>query len=90
MNVSILVRPVAKAALLCLPQCLRLLQLPGCVFEQTKPQWVGRDTSVAENQMYHMIRALHMAGRCVECGECERVCPVDIPLMLLNEKLSKT
>lgn len=60
-----------------------------CVFEQTKPQWVGRDTSVAENQMYHMIRALHMAGRCVECGECERVCPVDIPLMLLNEKIIK-
>jgi len=30
-----------------------------------------------------------MAGRCVECGECERVCPVNIPLMLVNRKLIK-
>jgi len=30
-----------------------------------------------------------MAGRCIECGECERVCPVNIPLMLLNQKLIK-
>ncbi|NPV26877.1 MAG: 4Fe-4S ferredoxin [Firmicutes bacterium] len=60
-----------------------------CIFEQTRPQWVGRETSLAENQMYHLIRALHVAGRCVECGECERVCPVGIPLMLLNEKIIK-
>ncbi len=30
-----------------------------------------------------------MAGRCIECGECERVCPVNIPLMLINQKLIK-
>lgn len=39
--------------------------------------------------MYHLVRALHMAGRCIECGECQRVCPVDIPLMLINSKLAK-
>ena len=27
-------------------------------------------------------RALHLAGRCVGCGECERFCPVGIPLSL--------
>jgi len=26
-------------------------------------------------------------GRCVDCGECERVCPVDIPLSLINVKM---
>jgi ferredoxin len=30
---------------------------------------------------------MHLAGRCVDCGECERVCPVNIPLRLLNTKL---
>lgn len=58
-----------------------------CIFDDTKPQWVGRETNVTDNLMYHLVKALHMAGRCVECGECERVCPVDIPLMLINEKL---
>lgn len=60
-----------------------------CIFEETRPQWVGRETNQADNMMYHVIRAMHVAGRCVECGECERACPVGIPLMLLNRKLIK-
>lgn len=60
-----------------------------CIFDETRPQWVGRETSTSDNMMYHLVRASHMAGRCVECGECERVCPVNIPLMLINRKLIK-
>jgi len=60
-----------------------------CIFEETRPQWVGRETNLADNMMYHVIRTMHVAGRCVECGECERACPVGIPLMLLNRKLIK-
>ncbi len=60
-----------------------------CIFDETKPQWVGRSTDTVNNMMYHIVRATHVAGRCVECGECERVCPVGIPLMLLNRKLVK-
>lgn len=60
-----------------------------CIFDETTPQWVGRETEGVDNLMYHFIRAFHVAGRCVECGECERVCPVGIPLMLLNRKLIK-
>lgn len=60
-----------------------------CIFDETRPQWVGRETSISDNMMYHLVRASHMAGRCIECGECERVCPVNIPLMLINRKLIK-
>lgn len=60
-----------------------------CIFDEMKPQWVGRENSTTDNMMYHLVKASHMAGRCVECGECERACPVDIPLMLLNQKLIK-
>ncbi|NLV16348.1 MAG: 4Fe-4S binding protein [Syntrophomonadaceae bacterium] len=60
-----------------------------CIFDESKPQWVGRSTDTVNNMLYHIIRATHVAGRCVECGECERVCPVGIPLMLLNRKLVK-
>ena len=36
-----------------------------------------------EVPIFHMLRAVHMAGRCIDCGLCEEACPVDIPLRLL-------
>ncbi len=42
-----------------------------------------------EENMYHIIRAFHVAGRCTDCGECSRVCPQNIPLHLLNRKFIK-
>ena len=39
-----------------------------------------------EENMFHIIRAFHVAGRCTDCGECSRVCPQGIPLHLLNRK----
>ena len=42
-----------------------------------------------EENMYHIIRAFHVAGRCTDCGECSRVCPERIPLHLINRKFIK-
>ena len=52
-------------------------------------RWVERSAVRSENITYHMTRAMHLAGRCVDCGECERVCPVNIPLRLLNNKMER-
>ena len=42
-----------------------------------------------EEQLFHIVRAFHVAGRCTDCGECSRVCPQNIPLHLLNRKFIK-
>ena len=42
-----------------------------------------------EENMFHIVRAYHVAGRCTDCGECSRVCPQNIPLHLLNRKFIK-
>lgn len=47
------------------------------------------NTDSFEENMYHIIRAFHVAGRCTDCGECSRVCPQNIPLHLLNRKFIK-
>jgi formate dehydrogenase (coenzyme F420) beta subunit len=60
-----------------------------CVLERLAPQWIRRSNDVSENTAYHISRAFHLAGRCIQCGECQRVCPMDIPLMELNRKFSK-
>ena len=43
----------------------------------------------AGNMAWHIVRAMHLAGRCAGCAECERACPMDIPLNLLNRKMAK-
>lgn len=60
-----------------------------CFAESLDPEWVGIRIAPAESQMWNTIRAFHLAGRCISCNECERVCPVSLPLSLLNRKLEQ-
>lgn len=60
-----------------------------CFVEQLDPLWVGIRIAPSENRIWNTIRAFHLSARCIACGECERVCPVNIPLMLINRKLEK-
>ena len=60
---------------------------PTCFVDASRPQWVGRTVDESDNLMFHLMRAMHMTGRCVECGACARACPVDIDLMLINRKV---
>ena len=60
-----------------------------CIADENQPQWIERSSTVVNNRMWNTIRAFHMVGRCTGCGECDRACPVGIPLNLLNLKMAR-
>jgi ferredoxin len=60
-----------------------------CVLDRINPTWMRRSVDISENTAFHIARAYHLAGRCIQCGECQRVCPAKIPLMELNRKFYK-
>ena len=60
-----------------------------CVAEQVDPHWTSIALELPEKHFFHVMRAFHLAGRCVACDACEAVCPMDIPLSQLNRKLAK-
>ena len=61
-----------------------------CVFDNPASGIAAKaNDDTFEEQLFHIIRAFHVAGRCTDCGECSRVCPQNIPLHLLNRKFIK-
>jgi ferredoxin len=59
-----------------------------CLCDRNRPQGVETSPRPAGNMAWHIVRAMHLAGRCAGCAECERACPMDIPLNLLNRKMA--
>jgi ferredoxin len=59
-----------------------------CTVEVNQPQWIPVKSTPGGNLDWHVLRAMHLAGRCISCGECGRACPVGIPCHLLTMYLS--
>jgi ferredoxin len=50
-------------------------------------EWVRGGHLPPKFATFHLIKAYHMADRCIECRECEAACPVSIPLAELYGRL---
>ena len=60
-----------------------------CLCDRNRPQGVEGSPRPAGNTAWHIVRAMHLAGRCAGCAECESACPMEIPLNLLNRKMAQ-
>lgn len=61
-----------------------------CLMECNQPQWIPTSSHHLGNLEWHIVRAMHLAGRCVGCGECGRACPLDIPIHLLSCRMNQS
>ena len=60
-----------------------------CFVDQNQPRWFGKTTELSDTTIFHLVRAFHVAGRCVNCGACARACPMGVDLMSLTKKIEK-
>ena len=60
-----------------------------CFMDATRPRWADKSPTEDGALMYHLTRFYHLAGRCIDCGECSGACPVNIPLYLFHKKVAK-
>lgn len=61
-----------------------------CFAESLLPRFVSHQVTMEDSRVFHLNRAMHLAGRCVSCGECERACPLQVPMFQLHRKMEKS
>jgi formate dehydrogenase subunit beta len=59
-----------------------------CVLERDVPETVTKGV-IPPPLTFGMIRVLHVACYCINCGQCEDVCSADIPLSRLTHNLNR-
>jgi ferredoxin len=60
-----------------------------CIVDKNRPVRINTSATLQGNFAWHITRAFHLAGRCVDCEQCGRACPVGIDLGLLNQSLTR-
>lgn len=60
-----------------------------CTTDCNQPQWIKTSANTSGNFEYHTMRAMHLGGRCINCGECGRICPAGIPVHLLTAQMNQ-
>jgi formate dehydrogenase subunit beta len=60
-------------------QCIENCPICYCVECSTKKSYLVKPGEVPPNFMFHLIRFAHIADSCINCGQCQELCAMDIP-----------
>ena len=61
-----------------------------CYADKNQPQWFPTAADGSGSFSWHVMRAFHLAGRCIGCGACQSACPVGIPLNILSAAMARS
>ena len=59
-----------------------------CFVERGIPNLLPAEIDKGTKMTFHLGKAMHLAGRCVECGACEAVCASGVKLRYLIQELT--
>ncbi len=57
-----------------------------CIVESNQPQWIPVAPHDEGNLEWHLVRAMHLAGRCLNCGFCAKACPTKVQAITMEEE----
>ena len=59
-----------------------------CFIERDMPDWQPAELDAGTKMAFHLGRAMHLAGRCVECGACEAACASGVNVRYLIQDVT--
>ena len=59
-----------------------------CFMDKGEPNWQPTTPDMGAKMTYHLGRAMHLAGRCVECGACENACASGVDIRYLIREVT--
>ncbi|QYZ78560.1 formate dehydrogenase [Methanofollis formosanus] len=68
-------------------QCIENCPICYCVECSTKKPYLVKPGEIPPNFMFHLIRFAHISDSCINCGQCEELCAMDIPNSLFMHAL---
>ncbi len=60
-----------------------------CFAESSQPRWLGGSVALEDVLFFQTMRLYHQAGRCVDCGACQAVCPINLDIRTFLRKLNR-
>lgn len=60
-----------------------------CFMDRKATPWEQIDADTGSKIAFHLTRAMHLAGRCTDCGACEKVCSSGVNLKYIYKGLSE-
>lgn len=73
----------------CRNACPMCVCRDNCVADSREPHWLTQEDSPTQKMFFQLIHAMHLAGRCTGCGECNRACPMGIPVGALKLQMGR-
>ncbi|MDT8357925.1 MAG: Coenzyme F420 hydrogenase/dehydrogenase, beta subunit C-terminal domain [Methanomicrobiaceae archaeon] len=68
-------------------QCIEQCPICYCVECSTKKSYLVEPGKVPPPFMFHLIRFAHISDSCINCGQCQELCAMDIPNALFMHAL---
>ena len=59
-----------------------------CFIERDLPDWQPAEIDTGTKMMFHMGRAMHLSGRCIECGACEASCESGVDVRYIIKEVT--